>query len=115
MPDLGHGAVGNGHGPACGARAVRGRGGQDGGGRGRGGQDDDGLNRQAAQDGNSNTCKGKKQESEWHRGEEPNTPTERFNRAHSSIRNVIERSFGLLKMKWQTLWICHHIPCTSKR
>jgi hypothetical protein len=36
---------------------------------------------------------------EWHRGEEPNTPTERFNRAHSSIRNVIEWSFGLLKMK----------------
>jgi hypothetical protein len=37
--------------------------------------------------------------SERHRGAEPNTPTKRFNRAHSSIRNVIERSFGLLKMK----------------
>ena len=29
---------------------------------------------------------------------------ERFNRIHSSIRNVIERSFGLLKMKWQILY-----------
>ncbi|XP_004971956.1 putative nuclease HARBI1 [Setaria italica] len=41
---------------------------------------------------------------EWHRGIEPKTPMERFNRVHSSIRNVIERSFGLLKMKWQILW-----------
>lgn len=30
---------------------------------------------------------------EWHRGIEPNTPTEKFNRIHSSVRNVIERSF----------------------
>nr|XP_034591982.1 putative nuclease HARBI1 isoform X1 [Setaria viridis] len=41
---------------------------------------------------------------EWHRGMEPKTPAERFNRVHSSIRNVIERSFGLLKMKWQILY-----------
>jgi hypothetical protein len=27
---------------------------------------------------------------EWHRGVEPNTPTEKFNRIHSSVRNVIE-------------------------
>ena len=39
----------------------------------------------------------------WHRGMEPKTHKERFNRIHSSIRNVIERSFGLLKMKWQIL------------
>jgi len=38
------------------------------------------------------------------RGMEPKTPRERFNRIHSSIRNVIERSFGLLKMKWQILY-----------
>jgi hypothetical protein len=38
---------------------------------------------------------------EWHRSMEPNTPNEKFNRKHSSIRNVIERSFGLLKMKWE--------------
>jgi hypothetical protein len=41
---------------------------------------------------------------EWHRGIEPNTPKEKFNRIHSSIRNVIERSFGVLKMKWQILY-----------
>ena len=41
---------------------------------------------------------------EWHRGMEPNTPKEKFNRVHSSIRNVIERSFGVLKMKWQILY-----------
>ncbi|EEE68954.1 hypothetical protein OsJ_27845 [Oryza sativa Japonica Group] len=45
---------------------------------------------------------------EWHRGMEPNTPMEKFNRVHSSIRNVIERSFGLLKMKWQILY---KMPC----
>jgi len=41
---------------------------------------------------------------EWHRGIEPNSPKEKFNRIHSSVRNVIERSFGLLKMKWQLLY-----------
>jgi len=41
---------------------------------------------------------------EWHRGMEPNTPKEKFNRIHSSVRNVIERSFGVLKMKWQILY-----------
>jgi hypothetical protein len=41
---------------------------------------------------------------EWHRGMEPRTPKEKFNRVHSSIRNVIERSFGVLKMKWQILY-----------
>jgi hypothetical protein len=41
---------------------------------------------------------------EWHRGMEPRTPKEKFNRVHSSIHNVIERSFGVLKMKWQILY-----------
>ena len=35
---------------------------------------------------------------------EPKTPMKKFNRVHSSIRNVIERAFGLLKMKWQILY-----------
>jgi hypothetical protein len=30
-----------------------------------------------------------------------------FNHLHSSLRNVIERSFGVLKMKWRIL---HHLP-----
>ncbi|WVZ88820.1 hypothetical protein U9M48_035291 [Paspalum notatum var. saurae] len=41
---------------------------------------------------------------EWHRGMESKTPKEKFNRVHSSIRNVIDRCFGLLKMKWQILY-----------
>jgi hypothetical protein len=41
---------------------------------------------------------------EWHRGMEPNTPKEKFNRIHSLVRNIIERSFGVLKMKWQILY-----------
>jgi hypothetical protein len=28
---------------------------------------------------------------------------ETFNHAHSSLRNVIERAFGMLKMKWRIL------------
>jgi hypothetical protein len=40
---------------------------------------------------------------EWNRGMEPKNPKERF-RVHSSIRNVIERSFGVLNMKWQILF-----------
>ncbi|WVZ84857.1 hypothetical protein U9M48_031840, partial [Paspalum notatum var. saurae] len=39
-----------------------------------------------------------------HRGMDPKTPKEKFNRVHSSIRNVIERSFGVLKMNWQILY-----------
>jgi hypothetical protein len=30
-----------------------------------------------------------------------------FNHAHSSLRNVIEQSFGVLKMKWRILL---HLP-----
>ena len=41
---------------------------------------------------------------EWHRGMKPNTPKEKFNRIHSSVRNVTERSFGVLKIKWQIIY-----------
>ena len=34
---------------------------------------------------------------------EPQGEKEIFNYAHSSLRNVIERSFGVLKMKWRML------------
>ncbi|XP_024316937.1 uncharacterized protein LOC112271590 [Brachypodium distachyon] len=40
---------------------------------------------------------------DFHKGAEPSTPKEKFNRVHSAIRNVIERSFGVLKMKWRIL------------
>ncbi|CAN1825636.1 Putative nuclease HARBI1, partial [Linum perenne] len=33
----------------------------------------------------------------------PNTPEEYYNMKHSSARNVIERTFGLLKMRWAIL------------
>ena len=33
---------------------------------------------------------------------------ETFNYAHSSLRNVVERSIGVLKMKWRML---KEIPC----
>jgi hypothetical protein len=41
--------------------------------------------------------------SEYRDGPEPQGKKEIFNYAHSSLRNVIERSFGVLKMKWQIL------------
>jgi hypothetical protein len=41
---------------------------------------------------------------EWHRGMEPNTPKEKFNRIHARVRNSIERSFGVWKMKWHILY-----------
>jgi hypothetical protein len=41
---------------------------------------------------------------EYHRGMEPNSPKEKFNQVHSSIRNVNERSFALWKNKWKILY-----------
>jgi hypothetical protein len=46
---------------------------------------------------------------------EPNTPKEKFNRKHSSIRNVIERSFGLLKMKWEILYSIKKYPMWKQK
>ena len=40
---------------------------------------------------------------DFHRGVAPRTPKEKFNKIHSSKRNVVERGFGVLKMKWQIL------------
>jgi hypothetical protein len=40
---------------------------------------------------------------EFRQGPMPRGRKENFNYAYSSIRNVIERSFGVLKMKWRTL------------
>jgi hypothetical protein len=40
---------------------------------------------------------------EYRDGPEPQGKKEIFNFTHSSLRNVIERSFGVLKMKWRIL------------
>ena len=40
---------------------------------------------------------------EFRHGRQPSGKYEVFNHAHSSLRNVIERSFGVLKMKWRIL------------
>ncbi|KAG8488878.1 hypothetical protein CXB51_016932 [Gossypium anomalum] len=40
---------------------------------------------------------------EWRQGYQPSTPEEFFNMKHASARNVIERCFGLLKLKWGIL------------
>lgn len=40
---------------------------------------------------------------EWRDGHQPRSPEEFFNMKHSSVRNVIERCFGLLKLRWGIL------------
>ncbi|XP_008780280.4 protein ALP1-like [Phoenix dactylifera] len=40
---------------------------------------------------------------EWRHGHQPTTPEELYNMRHSKARNVIERCFGLLKMRWAIL------------
>jgi hypothetical protein len=40
---------------------------------------------------------------EYRQGPMPRGKKELFNYAHSSLRNVVERSFGVLKMKWRIL------------
>ena len=40
----------------------------------------------------------------------PQNAEELFNRHHSRLRNVIERSFGAAKMKWQMLDRVPHYP-----
>ncbi|XP_039114819.1 protein ALP1-like [Dioscorea cayenensis subsp. rotundata] len=41
--------------------------------------------------------------SSWDDGRQPRTPQEFFNMKHASARNVIERTFGLLKIRWKIL------------
>ena len=40
---------------------------------------------------------------EWRQGHQPRCAEELFNMKHASARNVIERCFGLLKMRWSIL------------
>jgi hypothetical protein len=49
---------------------------------------------------------------EWQHGQHPVGLKETFNYHHASLRNVIERSFGVLKMKWRIL---RQIPSFSSK
>ena len=42
-------------------------------------------------------------QTQWKVGPRPKGTKEIFNRTHSSLRSVIEQSFGMLKMKWRIL------------
>ncbi|KAK9272514.1 hypothetical protein L1049_002887 [Liquidambar formosana] len=44
---------------------------------------------------------------DFHRGSQARGPRELFNQAHSSLRNVIEHSFRVLKARWQILSKMH--------
>lgn len=52
---------------------------------------------------------------DWHRGTEPKTPKEKFSHVDSSIRNVIERTFGVLKMKWLILYKIPSYPMWKQK
>ena len=49
----------------------------------------------------------------WRKGSGPSGTQEVYNKAHSSLRSVIEQSFGILKMKWRILY--YGIPKYSER
>ena len=40
---------------------------------------------------------------EWRQGYQPSSPQEFFNMKHVSARNIIERCFGLLELRWGIL------------
>jgi hypothetical protein len=47
---------------------------------------------------------------QWQNGTPPEGMKETFNHAHSRVRNVIEQSFGVLKMKWRILLNIQKFP-----
>ena len=51
---------------------------------------------------------------DWRDGHQPRTPEEFFNMKHSSARNVIERCFGLLKLRWAILRSPSFYPITTQ-
>ncbi|XP_028097428.1 uncharacterized protein LOC114297232 [Camellia sinensis] len=52
--------------------------------------------------------------STWREGGAPTTPQEFFNMRHSSARNVIDRCFGLLKMRWAILRTYSYFPIKTQ-
>ena len=51
---------------------------------------------------------------QWHDAPPPEGMKETFNHAHAKVRNVIERSFGVLKMKFRILLNMPSFPEESK-
>ena len=47
---------------------------------------------------------------EWRQGYQPQTAHECFNMRHSAARNVIERCFGILKLRWAILRSTSYYP-----
>ena len=52
---------------------------------------------------------------EWRRGPAPSGEQELFNNLHSSIRNMVERSFGVWKMKWRILLKMSSYPIEKQK
>ena len=52
--------------------------------------------------------------STWRDGPQPENAEEFFNMKHSSARNVIERCFGLLKIRWAILRTASYYPIKTQ-
>jgi hypothetical protein len=52
---------------------------------------------------------------DWRRGPAPSGGHEHFNHLHSSIRNAVERAFGVFKMKWTLLLKMPSIPMEKQK
>jgi hypothetical protein len=52
---------------------------------------------------------------DWRRGAAPSGEQETFNYFHSSIRNVVERAFGVWKMKWRILLKMLSYPMSKQK
>eukprot|EP00267_Zea_mays_P031056 XP_008662998.2 protein ALP1-like [Zea mays] len=52
---------------------------------------------------------------EWRRGPAPSGEQEMFNHLHSSLRNVVERVFGVWKMKWRILLNMPKYPMVKQK
>jgi hypothetical protein len=51
----------------------------------------------------------------WRRDAAPSGEQETFNYCHSSIRNVVERTFGVWKMKWRILLKMPSYPMSKQK
>ena len=52
---------------------------------------------------------------DWRRGPAPSGEHEHFNHLHSSIRNAVERAFGVWKMKWRILLKMPSFPLDKQK